>query len=231
MRPGGLCRRWTAGHLMRPHRANPIGSLAGFNLLIVLEGKEMRVVAGVAAMVVAVGLVVGGCSSRAEGPETAERESAVVARAAVESVDQETRQVLLRTEDGRLLSFVAGPEVRNLGQVESGDVVRVEYYQAVAVEMAQPGDSEVPMTVEAAGRAAEGEKPGAFAATATDFVVEVVSYDPDTALALVLMPDGEERVLKVAPEMRDFAAAREPGDRVRVTVTQAVAIGIEELGG
>ena len=35
----------------------------------------------------------------------------------------------------------------------------------------------------------------------------------------------------VKPEMRDFAAARKSGDRIDLTITQAVAVSIEETAG
>jgi len=190
----------------------------------------MRLLATVAGLAIALGLTLAGCgTTQAEGPTAAERETAVIGTATVESIDQESREVVLRTEDGRQIGIVAGPEVRNLAQLEAGDVVRVEYYEAVAARMAEPGEAEDTMASTSAGRAAEGEKPGAFAAAVTEFTVEVVSYDPETAVAVLAMPDGEQRAVAVAPEMEDFAAARAPGDRVRVTMLSAVAITIDEI--
>ena len=60
------------------------------------------------------------------------------ASAKVELVNQETREVRLCTADGRELMVVAGPEVRSLPQLQSGDVVRVTYYESVAASLAKP---------------------------------------------------------------------------------------------
>jgi hypothetical protein len=49
------------------------------------------------------------CAEQSDAPLTAERESVVTARAVVQSVDQESRQVLLEGENGRMLSLTAGP--------------------------------------------------------------------------------------------------------------------------
>lgn len=190
----------------------------------------MNVVPGLTGLLVVFGLGLAGCAGHAEVPETAERELSVVATAAVVSVDQDTRQVLLRTESDELIRVVAGPEVRNLAQIEAGDQVRVEYYEAVAARLAEPGEPSETTGLTATGRAAEGEKPGGYALATSDFVVEVVSYDPDTASAVVVMPDGAERAVSVAPEMRAFAAARQPGDRVRLTLATAVAVTLTEHG-
>ena len=59
--------------------------------------------------------------------------------ATVESVDMDTRQVLLRTPSGVRTTVVAGPEVRNLAQLTSGDRVTITYQEAIAVQMAPPG--------------------------------------------------------------------------------------------
>ncbi len=54
-------------------------------------------------------------------PEPASRSQILETTAVVESIDLENRHVLLKTEDGRMLTIVAGPEVINLDQVEPGD--------------------------------------------------------------------------------------------------------------
>lgn len=59
-------------------------------------------------------------------PQTTE--SLTTATAVVESVDQKTREVSLRdSATGQQFSVVAGPEVRNLAQVEAGDTVRLDF--------------------------------------------------------------------------------------------------------
>jgi len=47
--------------------------------------------------------------------------------ATVEEINYETREVALRSPDGSLEMIVAGDEVRNLAQVEVGDVVKIEF--------------------------------------------------------------------------------------------------------
>lgn len=171
------------------------------------------------------------CSETPEAPEApvaAERESTVTRRAVVESVDLETRQVLLRGEDDRLLSIIAGPEIRNLPQLQPGDVVRTDYYEAVSVRMAQPSDQSAPEGVVLTQRAPEGAKPGAAGAASVRLIVEFISYDPVSGIATFVTPDGVVQTVTVQPEMRDFAAGLESGDRVDLTMTEAVAVSIEE---
>lgn len=181
--------------------------------------------------VVAATLMIAGCAETTPGPLSAERETIVTRTAIVETVDIETRQVLLRTDGNRMLSLVASPEVRNLPQLDSGDVVRFDYYEAVAARMANVGDSGEAVGAVIADRAPEGTKPGAAVGVVVNMVVEFVSYDPNTAIATFITPDGVVQNVVVKPEMRDFAAARKSGDRIDLTITQAVAVSIEETAG
>ena len=57
-------------------------------------------------------------------------------------------------------------------------------------------------------------------------VVEFVSYDPATGVATYKTADGATNSIVVNPAMREFAAARKPGDKVAVEITRAMAISI-----
>ena len=174
-------------------------------------------------------LALAGCAlDTAPAPQSAEREKLVTARALVETVDVEGRQVLLRGESGRMFTIDAGPEVRNLAQLESGDVVKLEYFEAVAVKMADPSKPGDPTSVAVVERAPEGAKPGAAAGKVVNLVVDFISYDPVTSIATFSLPDGTVETVVVKPEMREFAAARKSGDRIDLTITRAVALSIEE---
>ncbi len=50
--------------------------------------------------------------------------------ATIIAVDQELRLVIVRDPQGNLTTIEAGPEVRNLAQIEVGDTIRVVYEQA-----------------------------------------------------------------------------------------------------
>lgn len=160
-------------------------------------------------------------------PLTAQRESVIETSAVVESVDQKTREVRLRAANGRELAVVAGPEVRNLPQLHVGDVVRLAYYEGVAVRMAEPNAGGPATGTIFASGAPTGGKPAGLAGVTLDMVVEVVSYDATTGIATFKTPDGVMNSVTVDPAMREFAAARRPGDRVAVAITKAVAISIE----
>ena len=164
-------------------------------------------------------------------PQSAQRELMFDTRAWVEHVDQNTREVRLQTMDGKELTVIAGPEVRNLAQVPAGDTVRLTYYESVAASMTAPGTAGPVTTSVVSGRAPEGSKPAGLVGSTTDMVVELLAYDPATGVATLKMPDGTIKDVMVNPAMQEFAAARQPGDRIAVQLTNAVAASIVKTGG
>lgn len=165
------------------------------------------------------------CAGVAQRP--AEQATLVTSTATVEAVDASTRSLRLRdATDGAVFTVTAGPEVRNFAQIEPGDQVEIDFFESTVLEIADPADSGEPLTVVAGGRAPEGDRPGAAAVVSTSVVVEVISYDADTGFATFRLPDGTVRRTTIGPDLRAFAAARRPGDRVLVTITDAVAVEV-----
>ena len=176
-------------------------------------------------------LLLAGCTGRHDEPpaqSTAQRESVIETMATVDKVDPATREVTLRTADGETVTVVAGPEVRNLPELAAGDVVRLSYLESVALRMAEPGEGGPATATVIAGRNAAGEQPGGIVGAAVNMVVTFQSYDAATATATFVTPDGRTESVIVHPAMRAFAAARRPGDRVAVELTNAVAVSIVE---
>lgn len=155
-------------------------------------------------------------------------ENAVSVTAKVSKVDHETRMVTLTTSDGESVTFEAGPEVRNLDQLEPGDKVRAEYYESVVYEVKKPGEA-VPgvQMAEDAERAPMGAKPGAGAARAVMVTATVDAIDMKEPSVTLRGPDGSVQTLPVRDVNR--LKAVKVGDLVEFTYTQAIAIGVEEI--
>lgn len=183
------------------------------------------VLAGLAAAV-----FLAGCAAVSSGNrQTTTQETLVTTSATVESVDQTTRLVTLTDNaDGTRFQVVAGPEIRNLPQLDAGDQVRVDFYNATTASMASPSDSGAEVNAVAAGRAPEGAKPGGLAVATRSLVLTLVSYDSNSGLATFRTPDGFTRRTVVPPEFRTFASGLQRGARVAVTMTDAVAVTITE---
>ena len=186
----------------------------------------MRLRHAVAMGAVAIALI--GCAGMSGSARTDTSSTLATTEATVVWVDHTTRHVVLQGADGGTMEVTAGPEVRNLAQLEAGDTVRMDYFQATTVSMADPADTGEVQKTAIAGRSAEGAKPGGMAATNTSMVVTVVSYDRNNGIATFRTPDGMTRQAVVPPELRSFAERRGPGSRVLVSLTEAVAVTIAE---
>jgi hypothetical protein len=175
-----------------------------------------------------------GCSHQEAppaGPQSAQRQAIMETTAVVDTVDQNTREVRLRTADGRELTVIAGPEVRNLAQVEAGDVVRLSYFEKVVARMAEPGAGGPATASVVSSRAPEGGTPAGMVSATVDMVVEFLAYDPVAGVVTIKTPDGATQKVLVDPAMREFAAARRPGERIAVQLTSAIAVSIVETAG
>jgi len=101
----------------------------------------------------------------------------------VQEIDQETRKVTLRDAEGNMTTFTAGPEVRNLAQVNKGDIVLMEYYQGFAY-VVEPATAAVRSRIDTTGvaRADAGEKPGASITDTVDVIAAVEAIDAETRM-------------------------------------------------
>ena len=149
----------------------------------------------------------------AEPPKPAMREELVQKTATVESVDQSTRQVTLRLEDGKTSTIVAGPEVRNLAQVKAGDKVVVSYYQALAAEVKKPGEGVEGVEADVSTTRAElGAKPAAGAGVLLRTTVTIESVDPTANTVTFTRSDGTSRTVTIqTPEGKEFVTRSQEG--------------------
>jgi hypothetical protein len=153
-----------------------------------------------------------------------ERKQTVTAN--VTAINKQTREVTLKTDDGKEMSFVASPEVRNLEQVNVGDKVLVGYYESLGINVQKPGEA-VNSAVLAADRAAAGEKPGGYIAQHTTLTSTVESMDKTVPSVTLKGPAGNLRTfrLKDASKLDNVNI----GDHVIMTYTEALAVSVEEV--
>lgn len=147
--------------------------------------------------------------------------------AVVEAIDHETRVVTVRKPDGEAITFTASDEARNLGQVEVGDVLIAEYIESVSIDvMANEGMEADAAEVSAMARTKEGEMPGFAAMDATVVTATVEEINLEMNTFKLKGPDGtvNEYVARNPDNLKRAAV----GDLVVVTVTEALAITVEE---
>lgn len=172
----------------------------------------------------------------ADGHEKEEKPSLSASRtmtmgATVEAIDHETREVTLKGPEGNMVTITASPDVRNLAQVEVGDLVLAEVYEEVTIEVfdnpegIEPGAGEMA----AAARAEEGAMPGGAVmdTVVITAVVEEINLEANTFK--LRGPEGNVREFTARnPDNLRRAAV---GDLVVITVTQAMGIIVERPAG
>jgi hypothetical protein len=151
------------------------------------------------------------------------------ATATVTSIDATKRLISLEAEDGREFTVEAGEDVRNFSQIEVGDEVNVQYYQALAADVTevQPSDDDNNSAVLLGSRAAEGDRPAGGIGTLYTAIVTIDSVDPDKGIVSFTGPEGKKRETTVERDAgRDFISQLKPGDRVQLTYGEALAIAV-----
>jgi hypothetical protein len=156
----------------------------------------------------------------------------IEAKAIAETVDQQTRMVLLRGDNGDLETIVVSPEVRNLAQVHPGDHVVVSLHRSVALEMSKPGSTPVTAAEETAGRAVPGAKPAAFRTEIVHARVQIQGIDLEHKTVLFVGPAHILRTPQITdPRLLDFVRTLHEADEVDVTYRLGVAARVMSARG
>ncbi|QJR10837.1 hypothetical protein DSM104443_01907 [Usitatibacter rugosus] len=146
--------------------------------------------------------------------------------ATVEAIDQSTRAVTLKGEKGDLVSFVAGPEVKNLAQVSKGDIVTIEYAQAVLVGL-EKSKSTVRERVVTEGKqgAPKGQMPAGIVVRDVAVVASVEAVDAKKGIVTLRGPEHT-----VTMKVKDPAMLKDvkTGDMVKASYTEAMAVRVEK---
>ncbi len=181
----------------------------------------------ISLVAVAFGLLVG-CETAP--PEPAMVEQAREVSATVTAVDVPGRLVTLRGADGNLFTVAAGPQVRNLPQVQVGDQVVVNYYEAIAAQLATSGQ-QASASAEVT-RAPLGARPeGGVSQQVTD-MVRIDALDLSSHTVSFTNAQGRSQTITVRdPGMQDFLRGLKVGDQVAITYTEALAIAVKPAGG
>jgi hypothetical protein len=146
--------------------------------------------------------------------------------ATVVSVNQKTREVTIKTEDGKQHSFIAGDHVKNLAQVKKGDIIKAVYTEAIAYEVRKHGTAAGVKTTTAAAGAQPGEKPAGAIAQQTTVTVKITAIDPQVPTVTFMGPRGNSETIKVRDPQKLNGV--KVGDMVDLTYTEALAIQVDE---
>lgn len=152
--------------------------------------------------------------------------NAVSVTALVTAVDQKNRIVTLKGPEGNEFSVLADASVKNLPQVKVGDLLGVEYFEAVAIDFKKGDGIRMATVIDTSDTAKKGQKPGAAAFTRVNTVSNIWAVNPGKGTVLVRGPYGHFVEVKLKdPKLLEGVKV---GDQMQVVFTQAVAIGFEK---
>ncbi len=145
----------------------------------------------------------------------------------VVSVDEKSRRLSLKRDDGNTLSLVASPSVRNIGQIHGGDFVVAEYGRAQAVSIKRisgngaGNEGKTPPAPPAKGKTATARN----AKVVHSIVADIIAIDDKKGFAT--LKGSKDNVIDVVVTDRKALAAVKIGDQVRLDYTDAVAISLK----
>lgn len=163
-----------------------------------------------------------------KAPQKAAVSETVKLTATVKSVDYEKRLITLQGQDGKAMTVEASPEVKRLKEIKAGDMVVINYTQAIAVELKKAGSASGVSVKEDVKRAKASEKPGISGEREVKSTVTIDAVDLKNNIVTFTGPQGNVNIVAVKrPQMREFLKTLKVGDKVDVTFTEAVAVSVE----
>ena len=166
------------------------------------------------------GAVVGSSS-----PGTASVAKTARITATITAIDPASREVTLKGPQGKEVTVVAGPDVKNFAQLKVGDEVMMEYVEALTLELKKGSDAPVSRSDKAGAAGAKpGDSPAGVGARQVTVTAEVMDLDPKTQTVTLRGPQRTVELKVADPEQFKLIAK---GDRVEATYTQALAVAVE----
>lgn len=152
--------------------------------------------------------------------------SLITVTALVQAVDQKNRIVTLTGPEGNTFAVLVDEKVKNLPQVKVGDLLAVTYYESIALDFQKGDGIRMATVIDDSQRAKAGQKPGAGAFTRVTVVSNIWAIDQAKGKVLVRGPYGHFAEVKLKDP--SLLTGVKVGDQMKVTFTQAVAVGFEK---
>jgi len=183
--------------------------------------------------VAALSMALAASPQAADRPESAPKRvggsnRTVTGHATVQAVDLATRHVTLTNDEGKTYTIVADRRIKRLDQLRVGDIIDVEYREAVVVDLLPAGTPASVAAEASASPAKTGVKPNAAASQRITIVATIEAIDEATQHVTLRGPEGRSFEVKA----RNPANLKKVkvGDVVRITYTEAVAISVRKPG-
>lgn len=149
----------------------------------------------------------------------------VTLSATVVAIDAAARTATLKGGSGRIVDVVVPPEVKNLGDIRVGDLVTVEYAQALSLQLKPAGGIRSSTSETATAPAPAGAVAGGAAAKQVVIMANVTAVNAKAGTVTLRGPKGNSVDLSV-PDPAQLKRVK-VGDQVEAVYTEAVAITVE----
>jgi Cu/Ag efflux protein CusF len=160
--------------------------------------------------------------SRQPGKASATR--SVKVSATITAIDPATRTVTLKSANGKVAEVAVGDEVRNFDQLKVGDLVKIEYKQALALSLKKevgPPSADQKETIK---RSEPGAKPGGTATREVTVHADVVAVNAGTRTVTLKGPAGN--LVDLVVEDPEQLKSIKKGDQVQAVYSEALAIAV-----
>ena len=150
---------------------------------------------------------------------------AVDVTATITALDAAKREITLKGPDGKEVTMVAGPEVKNYGQLKVGDKVDIQYVEALVLELKKGGGLPVARTEKDSMTSAKpGQAPGAKGGRKVTVVGDVIALDPATQTVTL---KGPQRTADLKVRDKKQFDLIQKGDQIEATYTEGFAVAVK----
>jgi hypothetical protein len=157
--------------------------------------------------------------------EEPDAKETMIINAEVLAVDRVDRILVLKGTNGNVVSVKVGEVARNFNQIKVGDQIKVEFYEALAVYIGDPGSKPTTKKGGYLKRAPVGEKPAGVFSETIDISASVQSVDRVNRTVTLKGPEGNVKTLRVDSSVAAFNSLH-VGDTVHVRYTEAMAVSV-----
>jgi len=173
------------------------------------------------AIVGALALLAGNASGQVTKTITGDT---ITASATVEAIEQSTRVVTLKKDDGTYEVLTVPESVKRFDSLKVGDKVKTRYYENIVLRLKEPGEKDVDSATGAVTPSA-GTKPAGTVASQRTITATITAIDPKTPAITFKGPNDWTYTSRV--QDKKALAKVKVGDKVDITWTAAAVVAFE----
>ena len=149
---------------------------------------------------------------------------AVELQVVVTALDKNTRAVTVQEPNGKVMTFTAGPQIKNFSKIKIGDLVTLSYIAALGLELKKGGGRlRERIESEQTTAAKPGEKPSGSMSRTVKVIAVVTAVD---AGAGTITLRGPQRSVDLVVKDKDLLKDVRAGDQVFATYEELTVLSI-----